>query len=126
MVQKETLMKQRYFLLLFMLTLGALLISCTQDNSTTPPPNNTVLIKDNFFDPGTLTVAVGRPVVWKHEGNGTHTVTSGTPTVNPGVIFDSGALNPGGGFQFTFSTPGSYSYFCRVHGINMTGTITVQ
>src|SRR5881628_2891799 len=97
-----------------------LIFSCT-DNSTNPPTPNTITIKDNFFDPANLTVAVGRPVVWRHQGSNQHTVTSGTPTINPGALFDSGALNPGGGFQFTFTAPGTYPFFCRIHGIAMTG-----
>ncbi len=103
-----------------------MMLSCSNDNSTTTPPPNTVSIRDNLFDPATLTVAVGRVVVWRHEGTGTHTVTSGTPTVNPGTLFDSGPLTNGGGFQFTFNAPGTFPYFCRTHGVAQTGTIIVQ
>jgi plastocyanin len=119
-------MKYQYCLLLLLILSFGTLMSCNQDNSTTPPSNNTIAIKDNFFDPANITVAVGRPVIWRHQGTATHTVTSGTPTSNSGALFDSGALNPGGGFQFTFNSPGTYPYYCRVHGIAMTGTITVQ
>jgi plastocyanin len=113
------------WMIAIILTIG-IIYSCKSDNSSQPPPENTVLIKDNFFDPGSITITAGSTVVWRHQGINTHTVTSGAPTVNPGVLFDSGALNSGGGFQFTFSTPGSYNYFCRVHGVAMTGTVTVH
>lgn len=112
-------------ILAFALTI-ACLVSCKTDNNNPPAVNNTVQIKDNFFDPPSLTVAVGRSVVWRHVGTSHHTVTSGTPTNNPGAIFESGELANGGGFTFVFGQTGTYPYFCRIHGINMTGTIIVQ
>lgn len=111
--------------LLFVLTLTCF-VSCNNNNSNPPPSNNTVQIKDNFFDPPSLTIAVGRSVVWRHVGTSQHTVTSGTPTNNPGSLFDSGTLSNGGGFTFVFGQTGTYTYFCRVHGVNMMGTIVVQ
>ncbi len=104
----------------------AMTLSCSNDNSTSPPPTNTVIIRDNLYDPAMLTVNVGRAVVWRHEGSNQHTVTSGSPTVQPGALFDSGPLTNGGGFQFTFSAPGTFPYFCRIHGVAHTGTITVR
>jgi len=35
-------------------------------------------------------------------------------------------LTPQQTFSFTFTVPGSYPYFCEIHGAQMTGTITVQ
>ena len=106
--------------------ISGIFYSCKGDNSTGPPPENTVLIKDNFFDPGSLTITAGSTVVWRHQGQNSHTVTSGTPTQNPGALFDSGVLSNGGGFQFTFTTPGDYPYFDRVYGVAMTGIIHVH
>ena len=111
--------------ILYVLLFALLIISCKTDN-TNPPANNTVTIKDDFFDPAEITVSVGRTIVWKSEGQHQHTVTSGTPTVNPGLLFDSGPINNGEGFTFSLNAPGTYQYFCRVHGINMSGTIIVQ
>jgi plastocyanin len=116
----------RIIRLLAAFAVALVLLSCDNDNPTTPPADNNITIGDNFFNPPTLTVAVGRPVVWRHEGATQHTVTSGSPTSNPGGLFDSGLISPGSGFQFTFNAPGTFPYFCRVHGVAMTGTITVQ
>jgi len=118
-------MKIFFWIIAILLTTG-IFYSCKGDNSTGPPPENTVFIKDNFFDPGSLTITTGTTVVWRHQGQNSHTVTSGTPTQNPGALFDSGVLTNGGGFQFTFTTPGVYPYFDRVYGVAMTGTITVH
>jgi plastocyanin len=47
-----------------------------------------------------------------------------TATASDGS-FDSGNLNPGQSFSFTFATPGSFPYVCQYHA-GMQGTIVVQ
>jgi LysM repeat protein len=95
----------------------------------TPTPMSgmtNVSIHNMMFDPQSIIVRVGTIVMWKNnETNGVpHTVTSGTPNA-PSGMFDSGNLNPGQSFQFTFNTPGTFQYYCRIHGAAMTGTVTV-
>jgi plastocyanin len=54
-----------------------------------------------------------------------HSVTSGTNGVSDGG-FDSGLLNTGATFDHTFSSAGTFHYFCKLHyALGMTGTITV-
>jgi uncharacterized protein (TIGR03118 family) len=53
-----------------------------------------------------------------------HTATSGQPGVPDGV-FNSGSLSQGQTFSHTFTSAGSFPYFCSFHTF-MTGTITVQ
>ena len=80
---------------------------------------------DFAFHPGTLTVKAGTTVTWDWVGGIPHTVTS-----SPGdpASFDSG-IKQGGSFTFTFATPGTYHYYCTLHGsasgAGMFGTITV-
>jgi plastocyanin len=50
-------------------------------------------------------------------------VTSGTRPNKDGK-FD-GTLGASGTFSFTFTTAGTYQYFCTVHS-SMNGTITVK
>lgn len=85
-----------------------------------------VSLMNTAYNPRNLTVRVGTQVTWTNNETSQvpHTVTSGTPNA-PSGTFDSGTLNPGQNFQFTFSTPGTYAYYCRIHGAAMTGTITV-
>ena len=118
-------MRRRFLipLLLLVLTLAGL-SSCNKNSSTPAPSSNTITIHDNYYDPASLTVSVGTTVVWRDSGANPHTVTSGTPTVSPGALFDSGTLNNGGGFTFVFGQPGTYTYFCRFTGES--GSITVQ
>lgn len=83
--------------------------------------SSAISIGDDFFSPNNLTVATGTTVVWTHNGNNRHTVTSDTPA----GLFDSGDLNHGQTFSFRFTQEGEIHYSCRVHGVSMSGIITV-
>jgi amicyanin len=75
---------------------------------------------DNFtFGPQELHVKVGATVTWVNRDDIPHTVTSTT------LAFRSKALDTNDKFSFTFTTPGSYKYFCSLHP-HMTGTIVVE
>ncbi len=78
------------------------------------------------FSPQDVTINVGDTVQWTWVGND-HSTTSGTPG-NPNGIWDSGVQNTGATFSFTFSTPGTFPYFCTVHGgcCGMIGSVTVN
>jgi plastocyanin len=120
------MLQKSYYIVLAGLLALAVFVSCSSsDNPMTPAPN-TVSIRDNSFNPPTINVVVGRVVVWRNDGNSSHTVTSGSPTSHPGAVFDSGTLGRNAGFQFTFTQPGQYPYFCRIHGAGMSGMVVVQ
>lgn len=70
-----------------------------------------------FGDP--IEVPVGTTVTWTNLDSAPHTVTQ------TGGGFQSGKLDEGATFSFTFDTPGTYEYFCEYHA-NMKGTITVK
>ncbi len=80
---------------------------------------NTVEIADFAFSPPTLTIDAGESVTWTNADQVVHTATSGSGA------FDSGDLDPGESFTFTFTTPGTYDYLCTPHP-SMTGSIVVQ
>ena len=75
------------------------------------------------FKPGEVEVPVGTTVVWTNRDNIGHSITQGTPP-DPAGAFDSGFINQGQTFSFTFSEPGDYHYFCRRHN-SMTGLVRV-
>jgi plastocyanin len=82
---------------------------------------------DDAYSPRDLTVPVGTTVRWVNGDTMVHTVTSGTTDGTVGTAdgrFDSGFLNPGDSFTFTFTEAGTYGYFCLPHPW-MTGTVTV-
>lgn len=74
-----------------------------------------------------LTVVAGDTVTWVASGE-PHSVTSGTPDAIDDRFPDRPApdfLNSGESFTTTFSTPGTYPYFCELHFETMTGTVVV-
>ena len=87
--------------------------------SPTVAAEHAVDIGDSVFSPTTLSVSVGDTVTWRNADDRPHTVTS-----NDGV-FDSGNLDEGVGFSFTFSEPGTYTYRCDYHP-EMQATIVVE
>lgn len=76
------------------------------------------------FNPPTLTVTAGTTLTWDFKA-GSHNVTSGTAPTGDGA-FTSGAPQTSGTYTHQFNTPGTFPYFCSVHGSMMTGTITVN
>ena len=75
------------------------------------------------FYPASLTVPIGTTVTWVNMDFVQHTVTAGTEQA-PTNLFDSHELNHMQSFSYTFSTPGTYTFYCDVHP-NMIGTIVV-
>ncbi|MFH8384837.1 cupredoxin family copper-binding protein [Kitasatospora sp. NPDC018058] len=79
-----------------------------------------VTIANYAFAPSTLTVSAGTTVTWTNSDSDTHTVTSS----GSGPL-DSGTLNHGASYSYTFTTPGTYAYICSIHPF-MHGTVVVQ
>ena len=70
------------------------------------------------YDPLTLTIEAGTTVRWTNDDTIAHTVTSGTSDGSVGTAdgaFDSGFINPGETWEYTFDDPGEYDYFCTPH-----------
>jgi len=88
--------------------------------------SNQVICKNNKFIPDTLTVKVGTTVTWVNQDGYVHTVTSGASPSDRTGLFDSGNINGGETFSFTFDKAGAYDYFCIPHfSLGMIGKITV-
>lgn len=71
------------------------------------------------FKPKSITVAVGTTIKWTNTTTVAHTVTSDTG------LFNSGIINPGGTFKFTFTKKGTFGYHCMIHPF-MVATIIVN
>jgi plastocyanin len=81
-------------------------------------------IKGFAFAPATLTIDKGTVVTVTNADGTTHTVTSGTNGTKDGKFdqrFEGGATG-----TLTFDTVGTFTYFCNIHGVSMTGTIVVK
>jgi plastocyanin len=115
-------------LMMFMLLTG-----CNKDNgygSTGPsntgsPGPDEVWMQNTAFNPSSLTISAGTTVTWINKDNMTHTATSGVPG-NPNGMFNSGNMNQGATFSYTFNTAGTFDYYCIPHSATMKGKIIVQ
>ena len=90
------------------------------------PPSGYSGGKTTFgYSPDAITVVIGKnnTVFWTNDDSAPHTVTSDTAG-----MFDSGSTGPltsqGGTYQYTFTTPGTYTYHCSFHAW-MQGTVKV-
>jgi plastocyanin len=92
-------------------------------SSTAPPAGpDGVNIANYAFNPKTLSVKAGTTVTWKNDDQFAHQVTS--TAGDPGAAFDLGQQAGGATVHHTFTTPGTYHYYCNIHNY-MTGTIVV-
>jgi amicyanin len=85
----------------------------------TPVTGVTKLNIQNFaYQPANIQVRAGTTVTWTNQDNVPHSVTF------KNSMRDSGLLNQGQSFSYTFNTPGTYQYYCTVHPYMVT-TVTV-
>lgn len=78
-----------------------------------------------YYDPEVIQVAAGTKVIWENVDTTIHTVTSGNPDKGPDGLFDSDLIMAEGSFEYTFSSPGKYDYYCIVHPW-MIGAVDVE
>ncbi len=75
---------------------------------------------DNFtFTPQSVTIKAGTTVTWVNQDDIPHTVVASEKA------FRSKVLDTDNTYSFTFTTAGTYQYFCSLHP-HMTGTIVVE
>ncbi len=88
------------------------------------------------FQPSKLTIDVGQTVEWKNSSGDPHTVTvvpdkalvpADVALPKNAQPFDSGTIPAGMTFSHTFTTPGTYRYYCTLHeGNGMVGEVIVK
>ncbi len=113
-----------------------IVIAPSSSSSKGPPPNAFITILPGSgtptgavnqitFSPQNITVVIGtnNTVQWTNKDDTDHTATS-----RPGdpAAFNSGTIAPSTTYQYTFTTPGVYNYYCTFHPGWMHGTITVK
>jgi plastocyanin len=89
--------------------------SSTQNQKVT---TNVVTIKNLAFAPQNLELKAGDEVRWVNGDAAPHEV------ILPN-IFDSGLIQPGTSFTYSFDKPGHYEYSCSIHP-TMLGVIDVK
>ena len=79
-----------------------------------------VITIDNFtFSPKELTIAVGTTVKWINHDDIPHTI------VEKKTTFRSKALDTDDSYSFTFTSAGTFDYFCGLHP-HMVGQVIVK
>ena len=97
-----------------------LLVAAATFAARSAPATDAEVDIDQFtFTPQHVTVKTGTTVTWINDDDVPHTVASNTK------FFKSKALDTKDKFSFTFTTPGTYEYFCSLHP-HMTGAIVVE
>jgi plastocyanin len=104
--------------------------------ASTPPMVIKMVDMPATFQPAKLSIRVGESVEWMNVGNSVHHASSDPSTaVNPAEVsnpagaepFDSGFLQPGQSFTYTFTVPGTYKYICAPHETSgMVGEVVVR
>jgi plastocyanin len=104
--------------------------------ASTPPIVVKMIDTPATYEPAVVTIKVGETVEWKNVGNSVHHASSDPSTaVNPAEVsnppgvkpFDSGFLQPGQSFTYTFTVPGTYKYICAPHETSgMLGEVVVR
>ena len=83
-------------------------------------PATAISIENFTFSPAKLTVKVGTTITWTNKDDIPHGIAS-----SDNAFTRSKALDTDDAFSFTFTTPGTYQYFCYIHP-HMVGTIVVD
>ena len=97
--------------------LAAVVIPTSAQNAA---PASAVSIDNFTFTPANLTVKAGTTVTWTNRDDIPHGIGSAD-----NAFKKSKALDTDDAFSFTFTTPGTYKYFCYIHP-HMVGTVVVE
>ena len=94
--------------------------------TSAPVQSGTVTIsaRDNQFVPQNVTVTAGTKLVWNNDGRNDHNIV---PDGNTPFGVETSAFGPKATYEYVADKPGTYPYFCSIHGTSTKGMIgTVQ
>ncbi len=108
-------------------------------SASTPPsapasgaagPAAAVTVLDNTFNPETITVAPGTTVTWENRGRNDHNIVPADDAqISQWGVVDKNDFQPKATYSHTFDRPGTYAYYCTLHGTKdkgMKGTVVVE
>ena len=89
---------------------------------------------DTDFLPLAIEIKAGETVRWKQVGDQPHSVTAADESFDSspdcGPIESDRCLSEGDTYSHVFEEPGTFTYYCRVHGLpdgsGMVGTVVVE
>jgi plastocyanin len=80
-----------------------------------------VTVLDNTFNDENIEVAPGTKVVWTNDGRQNHDIVPVDDSVEFGV--EPGDFEPETVYEYVFDKPGTYRYYCSLHGTEDAGMI---
>jgi plastocyanin len=98
--------------------LHGVILGCLVFSTSAWAEDQTIEIKEYKYVPEKVTVAAGTKVTWVNHDEIPHTID------DTNKLFRSAALDTDETYSFTFTKPGTYPYFCRLHS-QMVGTVVV-
>jgi plastocyanin len=101
--------------------------STAESSPEVVPRSGTIAVQalDNRFEAKEITITAGSTVTWTNDGVNVHDVVPAEGTDFGVKPID---FKPDATYSTTFATPGSYAYYCSLHGSatkGMTGTVIV-
>lgn len=118
----------RCCLITMALALALVVVACGdeggEDDRQAAPAGPPVEVSalDNLFRPESITVQAGTEVVWDNDGRSDHDII---PADGDGWGVDLEDFHPGDTYRHTFTEPGTYRYYCSIHGTADVGMIGV-
>ncbi len=91
----------------------------TAEDSASATITKTVVAKENYFSPKSVSISKGSSIKWTNKGYTSHTITSTTSA------WSSKTLAPGQSFTRVFNKAGTFNYKCKFH-FGMTGKVVVS
>lgn len=83
-----------------------------------------VYVVNDTFTPARIQVALGATVTWTNRDSVPHSVTLSPVVISSSGNLESGLLYPGQSISYTFTSRGTFQYYCQEH-LGMIGTVIV-
>jgi plastocyanin len=83
-----------------------------------------VYMRDGTFSPAYIQVVLGTTVTWTNQDTVPHSVRLSPAVMSSSDNWESGLLYPGQSFSYTFTSRGTFPYYCQEHP-EMSGIVMV-
>ncbi|HEX6551683.1 MAG TPA: plastocyanin/azurin family copper-binding protein [Ktedonobacteraceae bacterium] len=84
-----------------------------------------VYMRREAYSPASIQVVFGTTVTWTNQDTVPHTVILSPVVISSSDNWESGLLSPGQSFSYTFTSRGTFKYYCSQHPSEMIGTVIV-
>jgi len=106
------------------------LVPAGPPSTVTPVEPNGLVVNvaalDNYYQPETVEITAGTEVLWEARGRNEHDVLPADAGQEWGA--ENEVFHPGATYSHVFDTPGTFAYYCSIHGTataGMIGTVVV-